>query len=82
MADETTAFVIPLHQIPRKKKDKAAAERARAYRQRKKQKAMAVAAAEPELRQHELSPGTPRRLARLGVEQLYDVHVRVGVVTR
>jgi hypothetical protein len=49
MADETTAFVIPLHQIPRKKKDKAAAERARAYRQRKKQKAMAVAAAEPEL---------------------------------
>ena len=45
MADETTAFVIPLHQVPRKRKDKAAAEPARAHRQRKKRKAPAAAAA-------------------------------------
>jgi hypothetical protein len=45
MADDTTAYVIPLHQVPLKK-DKSGAERARVYRQRKKQKAKAAAAAE------------------------------------
>jgi hypothetical protein len=39
MAEDTTAFVIPLHQVPLKKKEKTSAERAKAYRQRKKQKA-------------------------------------------
>ena len=45
MADDTTAYVIPLHQVPLKK-DKSGAERARVYRQRKKQKAKAAASAE------------------------------------
>ncbi|MDE2329278.1 MAG: hypothetical protein KGK16_00615 [Bradyrhizobium sp.] len=45
MADETSAFVIPLHQVPRKRKDKAGADRAKAPRPRKKRKAPAVAAA-------------------------------------
>jgi hypothetical protein len=40
MADDTSAFVIPLHQVapknPPKKKTKTSAERAKAYRQRKK----------------------------------------------
>jgi hypothetical protein len=45
MADDTTAYVIPLHQVPLKK-DKSGAERARVYRQRKKQKAKTAAAAE------------------------------------
>jgi hypothetical protein len=42
MADETTAFVIPLHQAPRKKKAKASGERAKPSRQRKRQKAKGV----------------------------------------
>jgi hypothetical protein len=42
MADETTAFVIPLHQAPRKKKAKASAERAKPSRPRKRQKAKGV----------------------------------------
>ena len=36
MADDTFASVIPLHQIPLKKRNKKPAERARAYRQRKR----------------------------------------------
>jgi hypothetical protein len=48
MADDTTAAVIPLHQVPPKKKDGTRAQRAKASRPRKKQKAMAIAAAEPE----------------------------------
>ena len=48
MADDTTASVIPLHQVPLKKKQRTPAQRAKATRPRKKQKAMAVAAAEPE----------------------------------
>ena len=47
MADDTTASVIPLHQVP-VKKDKTGAERARAYRQRKKRKTKVIAAAEAE----------------------------------
>jgi hypothetical protein len=38
MADDTSAFVIPLHQVPRKRRAKTSAERAKAYRQRKRQK--------------------------------------------
>jgi hypothetical protein len=48
MADDTTASVIPLHQVPLKKKDRTGAQRAKASRPRKKQKAMATAAAESE----------------------------------
>ena len=42
MADETTASVIPLHQVPPKKKTRTRAEGAKAYRQRKRQKAKAA----------------------------------------
>jgi hypothetical protein len=49
MADDTTASVIPLHQVPLKKKDRTRAQRAKASRPRKKQKAMVIAAAEPQL---------------------------------
>jgi hypothetical protein len=49
MADDTTAAVIPLHQVPLKKRDRTPAQRAKAGRPRKKQKATATAAAEPEL---------------------------------
>jgi hypothetical protein len=50
MAEDTTASVIPLHQVPLKRKtDKTGAERAKAYRQRKKQKANLVAAPVVEL---------------------------------
>jgi hypothetical protein len=48
MADDTTASVIPLHQVPLKKQDKTAAERAKAYRQRKRQKAKVATSAEAE----------------------------------
>jgi hypothetical protein len=37
MAEDTTASVITLHQVPRKTKDKTGAARAKAYRQRKRQ---------------------------------------------
>jgi hypothetical protein len=49
MADDTTASVIPLHQVPLKKKDKTGAGRAKAYRPRKRQtpKAAITAEAEP-----------------------------------
>jgi hypothetical protein len=47
MADDTTASVIPLHQVPPKRKNgKTAAERAKASRQRKRQRAKAALAAE------------------------------------
>ncbi|MGB6637574.1 MAG: hypothetical protein WBF12_18105 [Bradyrhizobium sp.] len=36
MADDTIASVIPLHQLPLKKRDKKGVERARTYRQRKR----------------------------------------------
>src|SRR6185437_4514969 len=48
MADDSTAAVIPLHQVPPKKKDGTKAQRAKAARPRKKHKAVAIAAAEPE----------------------------------
>ena len=44
MAEDTTAFVIPLHQASRKRKDKAAAPRAKAPRRRRKQEAKATSA--------------------------------------
>jgi hypothetical protein len=51
MAEDTTAFVIPLHQAPlRKKKDRTGAKRAKAYGQGKKQvaKAKVITPAETE----------------------------------
>jgi hypothetical protein len=48
MADDTTASVIPLHQVPPKKKGKTGAERAKAYRQRKRRKAKAVTSEDAE----------------------------------
>jgi hypothetical protein len=48
MADDTTASVIPLHQVPLKKKDKTGAERAKAYRPRKRQRAKAAITAAAE----------------------------------
>jgi hypothetical protein len=51
MAEDSTAFVIPLHQIPAKRK-KAAAQRAKVNRQRR-QTAKAALAAEAELPSHE-----------------------------
>jgi hypothetical protein len=45
MADDTTAFAIPLHQVPGKRKDKTGAMRAR---QRKRQKAEKATSAETE----------------------------------
>ena len=47
MADDTTASVIPLHQIPLKKREKKRAERAKAPRRRKR-RAKATTSAEPE----------------------------------
>jgi hypothetical protein len=46
MAEETTASVIPLHQVPPKKKAKAGAGGAKINRQRKRQKAKAVISAD------------------------------------
>jgi hypothetical protein len=46
MAEETTASVIPLHQVPPKKKAKRGAERAKADPRRKRQKAKAVTPAD------------------------------------
>jgi hypothetical protein len=51
MAEDSTAFVIPLHQVPTKRK-KAAAQRAKVNRQRR-QTAKAALAAEAELPSHE-----------------------------
>jgi hypothetical protein len=48
MADDTTASVITLHEVPRKRKDKTGAARAKAYRQRKRQGAKVATAAEAE----------------------------------
>ena len=42
MADDSTASVIPLHQVPSKKRGKTGAERAKAPRQRKRQKPKAA----------------------------------------
>ena len=47
MADETTASVIPLHQVPPKKKAKSSAERARTYKRRKKSPPVAKQAISP-----------------------------------
>lgn len=47
MADDTTASVIPLHQVPPKKRAKGSAERAKAYRQRKKSQPAVNAASLP-----------------------------------
>jgi hypothetical protein len=49
MADDITASVIPLHQIPPKKRDKPRAERVKTSRPRKKPKAKAAPKAEAEL---------------------------------
>ncbi len=46
MADDTNASVIPLHQVPRERKDKTGAARAKAYRHRKRQKAELAVPAE------------------------------------
>src|SRR5215471_6468778 len=46
MPEETTASVIPLHQLPPKRKPKTGAERAKVSRQRKRQKEKAVTSAE------------------------------------
>src|SRR5215469_14235610 len=43
MADDTSVSVIPLHQVPQKRKAKTGAERAKAYRQRKKTSAVSAA---------------------------------------
>jgi hypothetical protein len=48
MAEDTTASVITLHQVPLKRKDKTGAARAKAYRQRKRQGAKVATAAEAE----------------------------------
>jgi hypothetical protein len=48
MADETTASVIPLHQVPPKKRVKTDAERSKAYRQRKRQRAKTAVSADAE----------------------------------
>jgi hypothetical protein len=47
MADDTTASVIPLHQVPPKKKAKSGAERTKAYRQLKKSQPAVSAALLP-----------------------------------
>lgn len=47
MAEDTTASVIPLHQVP-PKKPKTGAKRAKAYRQRKRQKATAATSEDAE----------------------------------
>ena len=67
MADDTTAAVIPLHQLPPKKKDGTKAQRAKADRPRKKQKAVATAAVEPELSSSEslIPPEKARILTQL-----------------
>src|SRR5262249_24211954 len=46
MSDESTASVIPLHQVPPKKKGKARAGRAKVQRPRKPQKTKAVISAD------------------------------------
>ena len=46
MADNSTASVIPLHQVPPKRKDKTGAERAKTSRPRKPRKAKAAVAAD------------------------------------
>jgi hypothetical protein len=45
--DDTTALVIPLHQVPGERKDKTGAMRAKAYRRRKRQKAELATSAAP-----------------------------------
>lgn len=56
MADDTIASVIPLHQIPLKKRDKKRAERDRTYRPRKKRVKAAVAAELESLSSESLIP--------------------------
>ena len=56
MADEATASVIPLHQVPPKKKAKTGAERAKAYRPRKRQKAEAATSADADPSSETLIP--------------------------
>jgi hypothetical protein len=48
MAEDSFASVIPLHQLPLKKRDKRGADRAKASRRRKKQRAKAAASIEEE----------------------------------
>jgi hypothetical protein len=48
MADDSTASVIPLHQVPPRKRIKAGAERAKASRERKPRKPKAAVSAEAE----------------------------------
>jgi hypothetical protein len=63
MADETTPSVIPLHQVPPKKRAKTSAERTKIYRQRKRQKAKADASAEADSLSSEESLIPPEFLA-------------------
>jgi hypothetical membrane protein len=67
-ADDTTAFVIPLHQVPPRKKDKTGAKRAKAYRQRKKQKANPVVGAEDgEITEPPVTPRHDKPVTQLAV---------------
>jgi hypothetical protein len=56
MADETTASVIPLHQVPPRKKAETGAERAKPSRPRKRQKAAATTSADADLSSEMLIP--------------------------
>jgi hypothetical protein len=56
MADETTASVIPLHQVPPKKKAGTGTERAKAYRPRKRRKPEATASADADPSSETLIP--------------------------
>lgn len=67
MADDTTASVIPLHQVPQKK-DKTGAGRAKASRPRQKQKAKVAAKAESE----------PRSSASLIPPEFLPVHCSIA----
>ncbi len=60
MADDTTASVITLHEVPRKRKDKTGAMRAKAYRRRKRQKAELATSAAPPSSSESLVPARAR----------------------
>jgi hypothetical protein len=56
MADDTIASIIPLHQIPLKKRDKKRVERAKAYRPRKRKAKVATPAETESLSSESLIP--------------------------
>ena len=66
MADDTTAFADPLHQVPDERKDKTGAMRAKAYRQRKKQMAeLTTSSAPPSSEPCKSAPVKGRRRCRM-----------------